>query len=142
HKSSANLVENNIFFRQHVSIMHEWGAAGNVIGYNYSTGNYHQDFLAWLITDFDFHGAHPMFNLFEGNVGIKFQADSTWGSSSHTTVVRNWFLGSNQYVPPMNTRGTLQTQSAQWESANTYAYSIDYPAQYFNMIGNIAGSDY
>ena len=139
-KSSANLVINNIFYRQHASIMLEWGAAGNVIAYNHSTGNFHDSDLIWFINDFNFHGAHPWFNLFEGNVGDKFQADSIWGSSSHTTVFRNWFRGSRQYVPPQNGRGAMQPQNAQWEDQNTFAYVFDFLSQFNNMVGNISGS--
>jgi hypothetical protein len=29
-----------------------------------------------MISDFDFHGAHPTMNLFESNVGIKFRPAS------------------------------------------------------------------
>jgi len=140
HKTSATLVINNIFYRQHVSVMLEWGASGNVVAYNYSTGSYHQDWLVWMINDFNFHGAHPMMNLFEGNIGDKFQPDSTWGSSSHTTIFRNHFTGSRQYIPPLNARGALQTGSATWEDANSFAYTIDFLAQFTNAVGNISGS--
>jgi hypothetical protein len=140
YKTSATLVINNIFYRQHVSVMLEWGASGNVVAYNYSDGNYHQDLLSWMINDFNFHGAHPMMNLFEGNSGNKFQPDSTWGSSSHTTLFRNYFTGSRQYIPPMNSRGSLQPGSASWEDGNAFAYSIDSLAQFTNAVGNISGS--
>jgi len=140
YKSSANLVSNNIFYRQHVSVMLEWGTSGNVVSYNYTTGNYHSPQLSWMISDFDFHGAHPMYNLFEGNVGDHFQPDSTWGSSSNSTLFRNWFTGSRQYVPPADTRGPLQFSNAQWEDSNNMAYSIDYLSEYNNFVGNISSS--
>lgn len=140
-KSSANLVINNILWRDHGSIMFEWGASGNVVAYNYTAGNYHSTSFTWMINDFVLsHGAHPMFNLIEGNVGDKLELDSTWGSSSHYTLFRNWFSGSRQYVPPADARGALQLGSAAWESANTFAYVIDYLSQYDNLVGNIAGS--
>ena len=141
-KTSSTLVINNIFYRMHVSVMLEWGASGNVIAYNFSTGNYHDTSLVWLINDFNFHGAHPMMNLFEGNIGIKYQMDSTWGSSSHSSLFRNWFKGSNQYVPPQNSRGNLDLGMAAQETSNTYAGSIDYLSQYNNLVGNLWGSDY
>jgi len=141
YKSSANLIENNIFWRQHISIMLEWGASGNVIAYNYSTGSYHDQLFAWMISDIDFHGAHPMMNLFEGNIGVHFQPDSTWGSSSHSTIFRNYSTGSNVYVPPANARGALQMGSAQQETANAMAYSMDWLTQFNNMVGVIAGSN-
>ena len=37
-KTSASLIENNIIERTHIAIMLEWGAAGNVISYNYTNG--------------------------------------------------------------------------------------------------------
>src|SRR5258708_9009309 len=140
-KSSANLVINNVLWRDHGSIMFEWGASGNVVAYNYTTGNYHSTALTWMINDFVLsHGAHPMFNLIAGNLGHNLDLDSTWGSSSHYTLFRNSFSGSRKYVPPANGRGALQLGSAAWESANTFAYVVDYLSQYDNLVGNISGS--
>jgi hypothetical protein len=140
YKSSANLVENNIFYRQHVSIMLEWGASGNVIAYNYSNGNYHQDSLTWQLNDIDFHGAHPMFNLFEGNVHTHHQEDSTWGSSSHSTLFREWSTGADQYIPPLNTRSALQTGSAVWTTGNVFGIDLNWLTQFTNLVGDIPGS--
>jgi PKD repeat protein len=123
-----------------VSVMLNWGAAGNVIAYNYSTNLYHQDYLAWMINDFCFHGAHPSFNLFEGNMGIQFRPDTIWGSSSHSTLLRNYFAGSDFYAPPINARGAIQWQNGYWESANNFAVSIDYLSPSNNLVGNVAGS--
>jgi hypothetical protein len=39
-KSSGFLIENNILRRMHVSIMLNWGAAGNVVAYNYSANDF------------------------------------------------------------------------------------------------------
>ncbi len=141
YKSSANLIINNIFWRQHVSIMFEWGSAGNVVAYNYLDGNYHQTQLSWHQSDIDFHGAHPMYNLLEGNSGNFVQIDDYWGSSSHTTIFRNYARGAHQYIPPMNARGALQTSSAQWEDGgNDFAYDINDLQTYTNLVGVIAGS--
>ncbi len=141
-ESSANLIVNNIMYRQHANVMIEWGAAGNVIAYNYMDGNYHQSLVTWLINDTNSHGAHPFFNLFEGNVGQKIGLDDYWGSNSHTTLFRNWYTGSRKYVPPMNVRGALQPQNAQWEDTggSVFAYSFDSLSTYNNFVGNIAGS--
>jgi hypothetical protein len=143
-QSSANLIENNIMWRQHVSVMAEWGASGNVIAYNYMTGNYHQSQTNWMINDMDWHGAHPAYNLLEGNVGDKLELDDYWGSNSHTTVFRDYYSGSRQYVPPLNARGALQPQNAQWEDGNgsVFAYSFDSLSYYNNMVGSIAGSSH
>jgi hypothetical protein len=139
--TSSTLIENNIFWRQHVGIMLEWGSAGNVIAYNYLTGNYHESTTGWQIMDINFHGAHPFFNLFEGNIGDQFSPDDYWGSSSHTTIFRNYSTGARQYIPPLNARGALQTGSAAWEdTGNNFAYDLADLQQYINFVGSIAGS--
>jgi hypothetical protein len=140
YKASANLIENNIFWRMHTSIMVNDGAAGNVIGYNYSTGDYHDQSLTWEIMDFDFHEAHPMFTLFEGNVATQFNPDSLHGSSSHSTLLRNWFSGIDFYAPPENARGPIDNASGFWEDSNSIAIKLDYTTHYNNLIGNIVGS--
>lgn len=140
--SSANLVENNIIYRGHVGVMFEWGAAGNVVAYNYIDGSYHDSPNQWMIMDTNSHGAHPWFNLIEGDVGEKLQWDTIWGSSSHLTMFRDWYQGSRQFVPPSNARGALNFGSAIWEdsSAAVQAYAIDYLSVFDNMVGLIAGS--
>jgi hypothetical protein len=140
HKTSAALIENNIFYRQHASVMLNWGAAGNVIAYNYSSGNYHETYLHWQIADYGFHGAHPMFNLFEGNVGGKYQQDSVWGSSSHSTVLRNWFTGATFFAPPIDARGPIDTANGYWEDANPVGIALDFTVRFNNLIGNVVGS--
>jgi hypothetical protein len=140
YKSSANLIENNIFWRQHISVMLEWGASGNVIAYNYSVGNY-DNTATWQIADFDFHGAHPMMNLFEGNIEAHFQPDSTWGSSSHSTIFRNYATGANSWLAPVNALGAL-TGTATQETADAIAYAMDHLTQFNNMVGVIDGSSY
>jgi MYXO-CTERM domain-containing protein len=142
YKASANLVENNIFWRQHTSIMLEFGASGNVIAYNYSTGNYHDPSLTWLLEDIAFHGPHPMMNLFEGNISTHWQMDDIHGSSSHSTLFRNYSTGTNLYVPPGDVRGPLQMSAAMRESSGVAAYTLSYLAQYNNLVGVIDASDY
>lgn len=140
HRSSACLVTDNIFYRCHVSVMLEWGASGNVVSYNYSTNTYHND-VGWCINDFDInHGAHPSFNLFEGNVGIQMRADSQWGSSSHGTIARNWFAADNFYTPPFNSRTNNSPGQAWEEGGNNMGISIDYLQLWYNVVGNMAGS--
>ena len=93
-KCTACLIENNVLWRMHGSVMVNDGAAGNVIAYNFATNAYHQDGHT-LIPDQTSHGAHPMFNLYEGNIGSEFKLDSSHGTSSHSVALRNWFCGQN-----------------------------------------------
>jgi hypothetical protein len=144
YKASANLIENNIVWRTHVSIMLQFGPAGNVISYNYWTGGYDTPAPnASQAGGSDHHGAHPMMNLYEGNIGNQWVADSTHGSSSHTTIFRNYQTGTNIYLPPATARGALQTGSPTRENGfNSVAYTIANLNQFNNLVGIIDGSDY
>jgi len=75
-KTSASLIQNNIIERTHESVMLEWGAAGNVIAYNYMMGEFDSEAPNVVIGGIDYHGAHPQFNLLEGNVLTAIYADS------------------------------------------------------------------
>jgi hypothetical protein len=140
-KSSGILVENNIFYRLHTSVMLNWGASGNVIAYNYSSGNFHQPAPNFMIQDLNGnHGAHPMFNLFEGNIGNSYHPDSFWGSSSHGTSLRNWFRGAALIMPPYTGRGAYDTSGAHYANQACGAVIEDFAISYGNDIGNIIGS--
>jgi hypothetical protein len=140
YKASANLIENNIFWRQHSSLMVQWGASGNVIAYNYSTGNIAGAGSNFLLEDFSFHGAHPVMNLFEGNITTKYEQDSIHGSSSHSTLFRSYSTGINKNVPPSDSRGALGTPLI--ENSANLGFSMDNLTQLNNMVGVIDGSDY
>ena len=143
-KSTGILVQNNIFERLHVSIMLEWGAAGNVIAYNYSFGAY--DFNAPYVTmgDLDYHGAHPQFNLIEGNVMASFYPDGVWGSSANNTFFRNWALGTTKICSPLTqgSRGTVNCSGANGYYAFQAARAFDpaFTTSNYNMVGDVAGS--
>jgi hypothetical protein len=99
-KTSGTLVENNIMERLHSSIVNNWGAAGNVYGYNYLVGSY--DAVGVFANMIDLaanHGFHPQFNLFEGNVGPNFEPDDFHGSSSTGTTFRNWWRADTLVAP-------------------------------------------
>ena len=104
-----NLIEDNTCVRGGfpMIILGDWkgGCTGNVVGYNYradlDTGS---DIAGGDISVN--HGPHNMMNLFEGNVGVMFQSDGYFGSSSHNTVFRNlpakpsWF--GDLHWPPID----------------------------------------
>lgn len=137
-KTTACLIENNIFWRLHVSIMLNWGAAGNVIAYNYCNNLFDQFSSNAVMSDMSVHGAHPMFNLWEGNAAVKFCPDSTWGSSSHGTVFRNVFSGTTHVTPPLSGRSALSTNS--WLAFQmARPMQIERDSRYYNIIGNVLG---
>lgn len=141
-KTSASLIENNIIERTHVAIMLEWGAAGNVISYNYSTGEFDNGATNLDIGGIDFHGAHPQFNLLEGNVVTEINEDSVWGTSSQTTAFRNWVVGTNRICSPMSGRGTVNCtgKNGHYGFQAVRAIEMSYMGTASNFIGNVLGS--
>lgn len=138
--SSGTLVENNIMERLHSSILINWGASGNVIAYNYSFGAFADTAPLFETEDVAMHGAHPAFNLIEGNVGTDFHADSTWGSNSHNTVFRNWWRGTTQVASPLSGRGLIAWAAAGWAVQHVRGLELSFATRYTNMVGNAIGS--
>ncbi|MGC1871370.1 MAG: glycosyl hydrolase family 28-related protein [Acidobacteriaceae bacterium] len=141
-KTSASLVENNIVERTHTSIMLEWGAAGNVISYNYTMGEFDGGSTNEMIGGTSFHGAHPQFNLLEGNVITEMSQDSTWGTSSQTTAFRNWVVGTNHICMPTSGRGTVicSGTNGHYGFQAARAIQMSYLTTLNNFIGNVVGS--
>jgi len=141
-KTSASLVENNIIERTHESVMLEWGAAGNVIAYNYMMGEFDSNAPNVVIGGVDFHGAHPQFNLLEGNVLTEIYADSVWGSSSQTTAFRNWVVGTNKVCTPLHGRGAVSCSGpdGHYGFQAARAVQLSYLSTRNNLIGNVVGS--
>jgi hypothetical protein len=121
-KSTACLIDNNISYMNTTSWMLDDGATGNVVSYNYTADTkYYQS--NWLSEDFNSHSAHPMFNLWEGNVGYNFYADDIHGSSSHHTLFRNVFKGWKSTTDHQN-----------------FAIGLDAYQWYVNVVGNVLGT--
>lgn len=145
YKTTGDLVINNIVERGHNAIMLNWGAAGNVIAYNYTHGAFDAgsapSFANWTYDGILMHGAHPQFNLFEGNVSKKYNPDNIWGSSSHNTNFRNWYWGTvKQCAPITNSRATVACGTSQLTFQIPYAEAINALAWYDNFVGDVAGS--
>jgi len=141
-KTTLTLVENNIAERLHAGFMLEWGAAGNAIAYNYNFGNFDSSALDVNIASIDFHGAHPQFNLSEGNVGVTYYEDYIWGSEGNNTTFRNWMTGITQICSPTSGRSATNCTGANGH------YTTQAPQPFFqatgstgsNLIGNVSGS--
>jgi len=143
YKTSASLFENNIIERARVSFNLGWGAAGNVFAYNYTMGEFIADAPNAVIGGFRFHGAHPQFNLFEGNIVTSIDEDPVWGSSSHTTAFRNWVVGTNRVCSPLSGRGTANCSGSNghygFQAAR--AIQVSYLGSLNNFVGNLLGSE-
>jgi hypothetical protein len=154
-KTSGYLVQNNIIERPHAAIMLEWGAAGNVIGYNYILGAFDQNSYLSFGGEINEHGANPMFNLFEGNSTGGIHMDSVWGSSNNQTLFRNFLRGSTKSCLSLTGRSTvtcssLDTNGTQppyptyngwWEVQANRALDLDFLSTLVNDVGNVLGSN-
>jgi hypothetical protein len=85
-------IENNILWHNRHWIVLQGGGSGDAILYNYADDGYTDD-LTYLASGRTSHGAHPYFNLFEGNIASHVAADDFSGTSSHTVFFRNWLWG-------------------------------------------------
>jgi hypothetical protein len=149
-KTSASLVENNIIERGHASVLLSWGAAGNVIAYNYAEGGLDQGAQNFAIGGMGMHGAHPQFNLWEGNVTPSISPDEIWGSSAYNTMFRNWAEGVTLSCLPLTGRGTVScSPTGQYGASGVNGWTafqasraivLSHLATHYNLIGNVAGS--
>jgi len=123
--SSNNLVEDNILSTiDGGGVMTGGGASGNVIAYNYLHDILFDD-PWWLIASPSInHAPHPKMNLWEGDTGIKAEADIIHGSSSHNTIFRSQMKGWQS--------DTITTRNNAIEIAakNTY----------MNVVGSVLGT--
>jgi len=129
--TTDTLFENNIFDNLHVAWAREGGGAGNVVAYNYFSnprfaqscdGNTASTALTTAVAH---HGAHPAFDLIEGNDAYQLGSDYYWGTSSHMTLFRNrvsGFADNQAYKEAME------------------AIRLDKYQRYFNIIGNVLGT--
>jgi hypothetical protein len=139
-KTSGTLVENNILERLHVGILVDWGAAGNVIAYNYSYANFDVTAALVILSSFGMHGAHPQFNLFEGNVANSINWDSFWGSGSNNTNFRNQYRATDTIAPPFSGRGPINWAAGVLANEQTRGIVVAFPHTNSNSVGNVLGS--
>jgi outer membrane biosynthesis protein TonB len=121
--SSDFRLENNILYNLYAPMILAGGSSGGVIGYNYIVNTHNTDPTVLIVSMDGCHGAHPMMNLYEGNTAPEFQSDYYWGSSSHQTLFRNQYLGTDTTV-----------------TNNQKPISIDRYNRYFTLIGNVLGT--
>ena len=150
YKTSGSLIENNIIERGHASVLISWGAAGNVIAYNYCEGGFDAGALNFVIGGMGMHGAHPQFNLFEGNVTPTISPDQIWGSNAYNTLFRNWTEGTTLACNPTSGRGTVVCSpvgqngapgvNGWWPFQASRALELTHLATHYSVVGNVAGS--
>jgi len=124
---SFNLIEDNITYNGGFPGIilgdSRGGCSGNVIAYNFS---YNANTGASTMAGMDIsvsHGPHNMMNLVEGNIVGGMGSDGYFGSTSHITVVRNWFTATH----PTGTDNLIAVNIGRWNN-------------YFSLVGNILGT--
>ncbi len=118
---SNSLYEDNIGYRVSYMIMME-GHDSSAVLYNY--GWYMgRAGMTWQVPTYNCnHGPHSIMNLWEGNIGERWQNDGYHGSASHQTLFRNHIHGINPAYT--NERRIMDFCRASY---------------YFNAVGNIVG---
>ncbi len=127
-----NLIENNVLVRAGgpMIILGDFGGgvSMNVVAYNYLEDQEGwSDVVPYALSDN--HGAHNMFNLFEGNVAQNFSSDGYYGGASHETIFRNRFTSVYGQAPNRN-------YDYLWQ----YAIHLGHWAVNYNVVGNVLGS--
>lgn len=114
------LIEDNIITNTFPSIEMNFGSTGNVIAYNYVDESLSGGTIGGSFNSN--HGPHNSLNLFEGNIGPRFQTDGYFGSDSEGTVFRNWF-----HATSATSTGTR------------FAITLNRFARSFNVVANLTG---
>lgn len=130
HWNSDHKFENNILREHRHSFNFEGGGEGVVFLYNYVDDDWTDD-LSFVGSPRSNHGAHPMMNLYEGNILSRFQADWVWGSSSHMVLFRNWIWGDET--------GNFTGYSGSQPDNSFIAIDWERIQHYYAAVGNILG---
>src|SRR5260370_18402668 len=128
----------------------EWGRGGKVVAYNYMFGKFDSGAPNVMMSKLNTHGAHPQFNLWEGNIVAQIHPDSIWGSGGNLTTFRNWATGATKVCNPMSGRGTVtcSPMGAQGGVGVNGWYAIqgvrvmyfDFLVRNANMVADVLGS--
>jgi hypothetical protein len=120
-KTTAMLVEDNIWKGMRGSIFIGYGAAGCVFGYNYFVDSVFEK-PSIQAADISVHSSYPFANLIEGNIGFEFLADNFHGPGGSHTLFRNWLKGKQ----PQTTSGLRSIE-------------LDRLNRNYNVVGNVLG---
>jgi hypothetical protein len=149
--TTLSLIQNNIWDRAGI-IEPEYGPAGNVVAYNYRTRWYRAEVVSLLPGDIETHGAHPQYNLYEGNQVNKMYPDSYWGSSANETYFRNWANGAGLTCNPATaSRGTVvctpigppppSSSNGWYQTEAVRIFEVEFADSSYNFVGNVIGSN-
>lgn len=130
-----NLIENNRAYELRHAFVSDGMNAGHVFAYNFSLDpNDDSDFL---YQDYLTHGSHPMYILWEGNIGGRGYADFVHGSASHMVYYRNYFRLAQdaRRGTSLGPAGTLPYP----DFKGAEAINFDRWNNFMSVIGNVLG---
>jgi hypothetical protein len=126
--TSDSLIENNVIRNLNKPLVTQASGGGNVIGYNFVDDAWTGADPRMQETTIDAgHASFPYMELFEGNMAGQLATDLVWGNSAWMTFFRNY--ASSQ-----------QSRTAQYETYNIAAVSLEGKAHYMNVVGNVLGA--
>ena len=128
--NSDHKVENNVLRHHRHSLSFEGGGSGIAVLYNYIDDNYTED-LTYLGSARTNHGAHPMMNLWEGNIASHIEGDAVWGTASHNVFFRNHLWGDET--------GT-DVPGFSLQDGGYAAVHVASGVNYFSFINNVLGT--
>jgi hypothetical protein len=133
--NSDSKVENNIIYHNRHGILYEGGGSGTAVLYNYVDDEYTDD-TTYLGSARTSHGAHPYFNLWEGNIISHVAADDYWGTSSHFVFFRNWLWGGETNKIYTNGSGIPNfPPSSGFDAIDLYTGQT-----YYSFVNNVLGN--
>lgn len=122
-------IQNSIFKNMRHAMVFEAGGAACVFGYNFSTNVIAGESVTTFESgDMLTHGAHPWFNLFEGNMAANIRGDYAHGSASHNLYFRN-YLNTLSYAES-NLFATI------YAAGNHSETGPNFPSQWINGPGH------
>ncbi len=136
---SDSLVQNNICQQITDSCPNNnGGEEGNVAAYNFAIDDQWYE-NQWMQPPFYQHTSGDAYNLWEGNIGTGYEADSVHGTHHFNTLFRNYLIGtqnsSTTTCPFTNMYAYNETDSCY----QTVPIALAAASRYFNIIGNVLG---
>ncbi len=126
--TSDTLIENNIIWYMNKPLTMRASGGGNVVSYNYIEDAWTSADPGLQETTLDLgHASFPYMELAEGNWTGSIATENVWGNSGWMTIYRNRATGK-------------QLRTAQYETYQIAAISMEIKAYQMNVIGNVLGS--
>ena len=141
---SDSLIESNIMQAIAGDVIFNEGCSGNVISYNYGINGYYTQSAGFNMPMANMHAVNDDYNLFEGNVGERYDGDIIHGTHNVNTLFRNRIAGSSPACFQSQTGSNTYAAylSTVYGPCNNGTNAINNYAnnRFTNIIGNVLGT--